>query len=53
MTQIAFQRKLSDRAMNLVGSGSKAELKGYMKLPTLVQDPQEINWSNEVRFFRG
>lgn len=53
MTQIAFQRKLSDRAMNLVGSGSKAELRGYMKLPTLVQDPQEINWSNEVRFFRG
>lgn len=52
MTQIAFQRKLSDRGMKLVGQGSKAELHGYMKLPTLVED-NDVVWSDQVRYFRG
>ena len=50
MTQIAFQRKLSDRALKLVGQGSKAELHGYSLPPRLVSGPPEINWSTEARF---
>jgi putative DNA primase/helicase len=50
MTQIAFQRKLSDRALKLVGQGSKAELHGYSLPPKLVSGPPEINWSTEARF---
>ena len=43
MTQIAFQRKLSDRAMNIVGQGSKAVLHGYAILPRAVP-----NWIDSV-----
>jgi putative DNA primase/helicase len=43
MTQIAFQRKLSDRAMKIVGQGSKALLHGYAILPKAVP-----NWSDSV-----
>jgi phage/plasmid-associated DNA primase len=43
MTQIAFQRKLSDRAMNIVGQGSKAVLHGYAILPRAVP-----NWTDSV-----
>jgi hypothetical protein len=50
MTQIAFQRKLSDRALKLIGQGSKAELHGYSLPPRLVSGPPEINWSTEARF---
>lgn len=53
MTQIAFHRKLSDRAMNLVGQGAKAVLNGYSLLPRIVSEPAEINWSNEVRFSKN
>jgi putative DNA primase/helicase len=53
MTQIAFQRKLSDRAMKIIGQGSKAELHDHSLLPRLVSSPAEINWSNEVRFSKN
>jgi hypothetical protein len=38
-----FQRKLSDRAMNIVGQGSKAVLHGYAILPRAVP-----NWTDSV-----
>jgi P4 family phage/plasmid primase-like protien len=50
MTQIAFQRKLSDRAMNITGQGSKAEIIGYSLLPRVVSTPGETNWAMEARF---
>jgi P4 family phage/plasmid primase-like protien len=54
MTQIAFHRKLSDRAaIKLVGQGAKAEVHGYSKLPRIVPEasgPGEVNWATEARF---
>lgn len=53
MTQIAFHRKIMDRGMNLMGSGAKAQLLGHSLMPRIVEEPQDINWSNQARFFRG
>jgi P4 family phage/plasmid primase-like protien len=53
MTQIAFHRKISDRALKLVGQGAKAELHGYSKLPRVVPDvsvDSEVDWAREARF---
>jgi P4 family phage/plasmid primase-like protien len=54
MTQIAFHRKLSDRAaLKLVGQGAKAEIHGYSKLPKVVPEfsgPEEVNWATQARF---
>lgn len=53
MTQIAFHRKIMDRGMALVGQGAKAQLMGHSLMPRVVEEPQDINWSNQARFFRG
>jgi putative DNA primase/helicase len=43
LTQIAFQRKLSDRALKIDGQGAKAILHGYTQLPKPVPD-----WNSSV-----
>jgi hypothetical protein len=36
MTQIAFQRKISDRGSEIVGLGSRAEIRGRLLIPRAV-----------------
>lgn len=51
MTQIAFQRKMMDRGINVEGHGSRAELKGRMLLPRAVPTG-EVDWGIATRFAR-
>lgn len=51
MTQIAFQRKLADRNMQIVGLGSKAILHGYSLAPRAVPDT-DVDWGTLSRFAR-
>ena len=51
MTQIAFQRKISDRGMQVSGLGSKAEIKGRALVPRVVQSG-EVDWGVASRFAR-
>jgi P4 family phage/plasmid primase-like protien len=52
MTQIAFNRKLSDRGLTIIGHGSKAEITGMMLLPRAVPSA-EVDWSMATRFARN
>ena len=52
MTQIAFQRKLTDRGLPIVGQGSRAEVKNRTQLPRAVESP-EIDWTTATRFARN
>jgi putative DNA primase/helicase len=52
MTQIAFQRKISDRGMTVVGLGSKAEIQGRVLVPRAVQTG-EVDWGLASRYSRG
>ena len=49
MTQIAFQRKLSDRNMQVIGSGNSAVLMGYSLAPRAVPSA-EVDWSLATRY---
>lgn len=51
MTQIAFQRKILDRNMNVVGTGSKAILNGYSLTPRAVPN-NDVDWGTLSRFAR-
>ena len=51
MTQIAFQRKMSDRGLNVVGLGSRAEILGHQIIPRVVSS-SEVDWSLATRFAR-
>lgn len=51
MTQIAFQRKLSERGIEINGVGSRAELMGRMLMPRAVASG-DIDWSVAARFAR-
>jgi hypothetical protein len=51
MTQIAFQRKLSERGYDINGLGSRAELRGYMLMPRSVPS-SEVDWGIATRFAR-
>ena len=51
MTQIAFQRKISDRGYDVVGLGSRAEIVGRVLLPRAVPTG-EVDWSAASRFIR-
>jgi len=51
MTQIAFHRKLSDRGLNIVGQGARAEIKNVNLIPRVVSSA-EVNWDSAVRFAR-
>jgi hypothetical protein len=52
MTQIAFQRKLSDRGTEVVGTGARAEIKNMALVPRAVQTG-EVDWSNATRFAKA
>ncbi len=51
MTQIAFQRKLADRNMNVVGLGSRAIIHGYSLAPRSVET-ETVDWGTLSRFAR-
>jgi P4 family phage/plasmid primase-like protien len=51
MTQIAFQRKLSERGLEINGHGSRAEIIDYMLMPRSVQS-SEVDWGVATRFAR-
>jgi P4 family phage/plasmid primase-like protien len=52
MTQIAFQRKMSDRGLQVVGQGARAEIKNRSLAPRVVQDA-EVDWSMATRFAKN
>jgi hypothetical protein len=52
MTQIAFQRKISDRGMTVIGLGSKAEIQGRSLVPRAVPSG-EVDWGLASRYSRG
>jgi phage/plasmid-associated DNA primase len=51
MTQIAFQRKMSDRGLDISGLGSRAEIMGHQIVPRVVSS-SEVDWSLASRFAR-
>lgn len=51
MTQIAFQRKLADRGMEVIGLGSRAIVQGRSIAPRAVPSG-EVDWSMATRFAR-
>lgn len=51
MTQIAFQRKLSERGLEINGLGSRAEIMGRMLMPRSVPTG-EVDWGIASRFAR-
>jgi len=48
LTQIAFHRKMSDRGLEIVGQGAKAEIKNRVMAPRAVES-REIDWNVAVR----
>ena len=52
MTQIAFQRKLSDRGLKIEGQGTHAEIGNMMLIPRAVPTTTDVDWSNIARFGR-
>jgi len=51
MTQIAFQRKMSDRGYEIEGLGSRAEIIGHILVPRSVQSG-EVDWNVVTMFNR-
>jgi putative DNA primase/helicase len=51
MTQIAFQRKLSERGIEINGVGSRAQIMHRQLVPRVVQTG-EVDWSVAARFAR-
>jgi putative DNA primase/helicase len=52
MTQIAFQRKLSDRGLQIDGQGSRATIQGFSLMPRAVES-SEVDWNTINRFARN
>jgi putative DNA primase/helicase len=52
MSQIAFQRKLSDRGLAIVGQGSRAEIENKTLIPRAVPTTQDVDWQAVTRFSR-
>lgn len=51
MTQIAFQRKMSDRGLEISGLGSRAEIANRQIIPRAVES-SGVDWSMATRFAR-
>jgi len=51
MTQVAFDRKLRDRNLNVIGSGSRAIVNGRSMIPRAVPSG-EIDWAAATRLSR-
>lgn len=50
LTQIGFTRKLSDRGVEIVGTGSKAVIKGYISVPREVPQAPVIDFSAHAKY---
>lgn len=50
LTQIAFQRKLGDRGIEIIGNGNKAMIKGHIMLPREVPQAPVVDFSQHARF---
>jgi putative DNA primase/helicase len=50
LTQIGFTRKMSDRGIEVIGTGSKAVLKGYTLLPREVPQAPVVDFSSHARY---
>ena len=50
LTQIGFQRKLTDRGIEIIGSGSRATIKGYSILPREVPSAPVVDFSQHARY---
>ena len=51
MTQIAFHRKLTERNLDIHGTGSRAVIHGITQIPRVVHST-EIDWNTATRFAR-
>lgn len=51
MSQTAFQKKLVERGLDLIGTGSKAILRGYILVPRIVPTT-EVDWGMAARMAR-
>jgi P4 family phage/plasmid primase-like protien len=52
MTQIAFQRKLSDRGLQIEGQGTRAQVLGRTMMPRVVPNG-EVDWQSATRFAKS
>lgn len=52
MTQIAFQRKLSDRGLKIEGQGSRAVIQGFSLVPRAVETT-DVDWNTVNRFAKN
>ena len=50
LTQIAFQRKLADRGIEIIGNGSRATMKGYVLMPREVPQAPVVDFSEHARY---
>jgi P4 family phage/plasmid primase-like protien len=50
ITQIAFHRKLSDRGLDIIGTGNKAILRGLILLPHEIAMVQQADFASAARF---
>jgi P4 family phage/plasmid primase-like protien len=53
LTQIGFQRKLSDRGLDIIGSGNRAIIKGYTVLPREVPTNTVVDFSQHSRYYNN
>jgi putative DNA primase/helicase len=51
MSQIAFQRKLTDRNLDIVGHGARAVINGRILIPRAVES-MDTDWQTAMRFAR-
>jgi putative DNA primase/helicase len=52
MTQIAFQRKLSDRGLPILGQGTRAMISNRVMMPRVVPSG-EVDWQTATRFAKS
>ena len=52
MTQIAFQRKITERGVAVEGLGSRAQIMGRQLVPRAVSNSADVDWSYASRFAR-
>jgi len=53
LTQIGFQRKLSDRGVDIIGVGNRATIKGYQMTPRPVPSAAVVDFSAHARYSAG
>jgi putative DNA primase/helicase len=53
LTQIGFQRKLSDRGIDIIGVGTRATIRGYQSIPREVQSAPVVDFSMHAKYSKG